>query len=148
MWEAAAIVLATVLYLVDKNQKWRTFWYVCIAAVAVAAVGLGSVLLYDRHDSPQAKQPTKAEVMPPLPAGYTLDAPAPPKTKWHPPAMTAKNNATQISTAMRMKYPEIYQLGHDLGYPDDEIGEAIIEDPVATYNFLHTEKSKLKPTLH
>lgn len=39
MWEAAAIVVATVLYLIDKNQKWGAFWRVSVW-LAKAALGL------------------------------------------------------------------------------------------------------------
>jgi hypothetical protein len=50
------LVLITILYLIDKNQKWRSAWSVLkVTALAIAVlsvlagVGYGSYYLYERH---------------------------------------------------------------------------------------------------
>jgi len=43
---AAAIVLSTNLYLIDKNKQWRAFWNVVQLAAVISAAILGYVV-YD-----------------------------------------------------------------------------------------------------
>lgn len=41
---AVAIVLATVLFLVDRNKKWGLFWKTCAALALIAAIGVGYLM--------------------------------------------------------------------------------------------------------
>jgi hypothetical protein len=45
MMIAVAILLAMILYLVDKNRKWRIFWQVTGTVLALAAFGSGILLM-------------------------------------------------------------------------------------------------------
>lgn len=56
---ALAIVLSTVLYLVDKNRKWGAFGRVVGVVTIVAAIGLSFEYLRERRN---AKEFAKAEV--------------------------------------------------------------------------------------
>jgi hypothetical protein len=40
--------------------------------------------------------------------------------------------------------PEVYKLGRELGYPEDEIMESVAYDPVATLHFLQRRKNSLR----
>jgi hypothetical protein len=51
---AAAILFAMILYLVDKNQKWRAFWRILGAILALLALGAG-VLLMHRKERARAR---------------------------------------------------------------------------------------------
>lgn len=42
---AAAILLAMILYLVDKNHKWRVFWRVMGALLALSVLGAAILLM-------------------------------------------------------------------------------------------------------
>jgi len=46
---AAAILLAMILYLVDKNQKWRAFWKIMGAILALLALGAGMLLIQKKE---------------------------------------------------------------------------------------------------
>lgn len=48
MYIAAAIVIAMVLYLVDKNQKWSAFWRV-VNWCAKVAVGCAVLFIADYY---------------------------------------------------------------------------------------------------
>ena len=52
MFLGCAILLATILFLVDRNKKWRQFWWVagslCIAAVLIVAGFFGWVKWQER----------------------------------------------------------------------------------------------------
>jgi len=53
---AVAIVVAMVLYLIDKNQKWMTFWKIIGSSAVLAAVAMGMMLLYEHLESKRAEQ--------------------------------------------------------------------------------------------
>jgi peptidoglycan/LPS O-acetylase OafA/YrhL len=49
-WLAAAIVICTVLYLIDKNQKWGTFFLLMLGCIGIlAAWGLVYAIDYYTH---------------------------------------------------------------------------------------------------
>lgn len=48
---AGAIVLAMVLYLVDKNQKWGAFKAFLKLGGGIAVLAIGAFLIYGSHES-------------------------------------------------------------------------------------------------
>lgn len=46
---------------------------------------------------------------------------------------------TQYSGVYEKTYKEVASVGRQLGYPDDQIAEALQEDPIATLDFLRNE---------
>jgi hypothetical protein len=51
---------------------------------------------------------------------------------------------SQFSTVYQKVYGEVASLGRELGYPDEEIAEALAEDPVRTLDFLRNEASRIQ----
>jgi hypothetical protein len=52
MWVAAAIIVATVLYLIDKNKRWGAFWKSVGGVTILALLGVG-YLWYSDYRSAQ-----------------------------------------------------------------------------------------------
>jgi hypothetical protein len=71
---AAAILLATVLYLVDKNQKWSQFWK-CVKWGAVTAV-IGCALFFG-YETYMAKAQAHTIVVDPSEVTSPSSSPAP-----------------------------------------------------------------------
>lgn len=76
---AAAILLATILYLVDKNQAWPKFWrflkFGAIAVVIVTGIGFGWLKWSDHQAAKAAMTPDSFMEQQP-PPGYTIDSPS------------------------------------------------------------------------
>lgn len=66
---AAAILLSTILYLVDKNHVWKKFWRVLAACAVIAVLGLTGLYVQDRYE---AKKRYAAQVITP-PPGFVLE---------------------------------------------------------------------------
>lgn len=66
---AAALVLCTVLYLVDKNHLWGRFWKFLMWSTVLSLVGLLLVIGYIKHEANAA---TKAI---PIPSDATIGHP-------------------------------------------------------------------------
>jgi hypothetical protein len=66
------------------------------------------------------------------------------KTKYEPweKLGVQPNQVTQFQTIYTKVYNEAASIGRELGYPDDEIAEALAEDPVRTIDFLRNEASR------
>lgn len=56
---AAAILISTVLYLVDKNHQWKNFWRVGGTLAVLTALIVGGILLDDRYE---AKKHASAQI--------------------------------------------------------------------------------------
>lgn len=91
-----AIVVSTVLYLIDKNGQWSRFWRITkratVGLVAAAILAAAGFYFYQRHESAKAvaastqvatddyragliPKPVPQEVDPRLPPGMVLDKP-------------------------------------------------------------------------
>jgi|SRR5580658_511887 hypothetical protein len=46
---AAAIIFAMILYLVDKNHRWRAFWKIMSVILALLALGAGVLLMHKKE---------------------------------------------------------------------------------------------------
>lgn len=53
-WVALAIVLSTCLYLIDKNQKWRSFRRFVLWSVAAGILMVAAYILWDQHEAQKA----------------------------------------------------------------------------------------------
>lgn len=53
---AAAILLSTILYLVDKNHVWKKFWLVLASCVLLVILGLTGLYLDDRYEAKKHAQ--------------------------------------------------------------------------------------------
>lgn len=53
---AFAIILATVLFLVDKNRVWRQFWKVSLVVTVAAILSVSGFIIYQHHVSGNASQ--------------------------------------------------------------------------------------------
>src|SRR5215831_17382821 len=50
-WLALAIFVSTVLYLIDKNRKWRAFGITLAATLGVLIVAVVGFFLYSEHQA-------------------------------------------------------------------------------------------------
>jgi len=62
---AAAIVFATVLYFVDKSQKWRALWKITISLGLVAVICIGAFVVYGNYNASQRAKAAQIEAAQP-----------------------------------------------------------------------------------
>ncbi len=62
---AAAIVFATVLYFVDKNQKWGALWKITISLGLVAVICIGAFVVYGNYNASQRAKAAQIEAAQP-----------------------------------------------------------------------------------
>jgi len=61
------------------------------------------------------------------------------KAKYEPFSKLDPAQVTRFETVYQKTYTEAAAIGRDLGYPDEEIAEALAEDPVRTMDFLRNQ---------
>ena len=55
-WLALAVFASVVLYLVDKNQKWRAFAKIVVAATGICVAAFIAFVFYAKHQDEIAKR--------------------------------------------------------------------------------------------